>query len=86
MKLKTVENMAKITKNLACAGTKRGRRIHRYSPASAESYYTAESPVYSTSPYFTLIRSSFSSMGWEIRVRVMMVAAACTQSRGKPIR
>ena len=39
----------------------------------------------STNPYFTLIRSSFSNMGSAANHRKSHVAAACTQSMGKPV-
>lgn len=40
---------------------------------------------YSTSPYFTLIRSNFSSMGSAARSRKMTVAPAWIKSMGRPL-
>lgn len=40
---------------------------------------------YSMSPYFTLIRSNFSSIGSAANQRKIQVAAAWTASTGKPV-
>ena len=41
-------------------------------------------PDHSTRPYFTLMRSSFCSMGSATNHKNSQVAAACTQSMGNP--
>lgn len=41
---------------------------------------------YSINPYFTLIRSSFSSIGCPMSHRKITVAEACTRSKGNPRR
>ena len=41
---------------------------------------------YSTSPYFTLILSSFSSIGFEMTARIVTVATAWMRSIGSPCR
>ena len=60
--------------------TSRSRRRFPLPPWGWENYGV----IHSTMPYFTLIRSSFSSMGSAANHRKSHVAAAWTQSMGNP--
>ncbi len=60
--------------------TSRSCRQFPLSPWGWENYGV----IHSTMPYFTLIRSSFSSMGSAANHRKSHVAAAWTQSMGNP--
>ena len=67
---------------LGCGEKKVGNlKLHRADAPTPSGW----APAYSTKPYLILMRSSFSSMGSASTSRKKTVAAAWTQSMGKPV-
>lgn len=73
----TVTNVGENKKRLVAEATvtKRFKSVSQYKSVS----------IYSTKPYLTLMRSSFSNIGCAANAKKIAVAAACIRSMGSPV-